>query len=285
MIAWMAFLILVIGTMTLSTSFAAIRSDDVWWIPENVTVSGEKIDVLFYFIFYVTLIVFILTQIAMVYFMIKYRRQDGVKAVYNHGNNRLEIIWTAIPLVFFLCLGFYGNVSWSEWKRQPIPANALQVDIVAQQFGWNMRYTGPDGILGKTDDKLMDGGNIFGVVVDDSNGKDDIKTYNDMVVPVGIPIHLHLRSIDVIHSFYVPEFRLFQDVVPGKKISWTWFQANKTGDFQIACSQLCGSGHYKMYGKLRVVSQEEFAKWLKEHEPQPQTASFPSQTPTVALHP
>lgn len=248
---------------------AATRDTDLYWLPVNVTKSGHTIDGIFNFIFWLTAGVFVLTQVAMVWFLIRYRHKDGVKAKYSHGNNRLEIIWTLTPLVVFFALGLYGNRVWNQMRRMPPPEDAIQLDIVAEQYGWHFRYAGADGVLGKTDSGLLSGGNNFGLLPDDPAGKDDIMTYNEMVVPEGKAVRLHLRSKDVIHAFYVPEFRLFQDMVPGKEISWVWFQTDKTGKFQVACNQLCGSGHSKMFAKLSVVTQEEFEKFLLERAPKP----------------
>jgi cytochrome c oxidase subunit 2 len=264
--------ILLLGFLFSPELEAATRDTDLYWLPENVTQAGHTIDGIFYFIFWITTAVFILTQLAMVGFLIKFRRREGVKAKYLHGNNRLEIVWTLTPLLFFFALGLYGNRVWNEMRRTPPPAEALQLDIVAEQYGWHFRYAGADGILGKTDSKLMDGGNSFGLLPDDPAGKDDVMTYNEMVIPVDKAVQLHLRSRDVIHAFYVPQFRLYQDMVPGKEISWVWFQTDKTGSFQVACNQLCGSGHYKMFAKLSVVSPAEFGKFLLDRAPKPKTA-------------
>lgn len=120
----------------------------------------------------------------------------------------------------------------------------------------------------------MDGGNPFGILPDDPAGADDIKVYNEMVVPIGRPVQMILRSRDVIHSYYVPALRLYQDMVPGKEIDWVWFNTLKGANLQIACNQLCGSGHYKMFAALRVVSDEAFDKFLKERgAPATKTAS------------
>lgn len=244
---------------------ALTRTEEVWWLPVNVTKDGAQIDALFYFIYYMTFAVFIGTQLTLIYFIIRYRKRENVKAIYSHGNNTLELIWTAIPLVIFILLGFYGNDMWSRMKRQPLPEGpVIEIDVVAQQFDWSMRYAGLDGKFGEADDKLMAADNLFGTKSEDPAGQDDIKITGEMVMPTGVPVRLHLRSRDVIHSFYVPEFRFYQDVVPGKKISWNWFEAFEKGNFQIACSQLCGANHYKMFAKLRVVSREEFDAWIRE---------------------
>ncbi len=239
---------------------AAERTGNLFWTPESVTVGGEKIDQLLNFIFGLTLAAFILTQTVYIIYLIRYRKRPGHKAHYSHGNNVLEFWWTAIPTAIFLVLAIWSNRVWFELTKTPPPADALVVDIVSYQFGWDMRYPGADGALGASDVKRISLENKFGLDPEDATGADDF-TSTEFVIPVGKPVHVLLRSRDVIHSFYVPEFRLYQDAVPGRTIKWVWFQTTKTGEFELACSQLCGTGHYNMKARIRVVPQEEFDKW------------------------
>ncbi len=239
--------------------FAGVRDSNLYWAPEVVTVGGKRVDALLNFIFYLTAAVFVLTQAVYIYYLVKYRRRPGVKAHYSHGNNKLEIIWTAIPTAIFIGLVIYSNRLWGELHSTP-PEDSIKIDVVSYQFGWDMRYPGADGQLGKVDVHTYSVDNKFGLVPDDPAGDDDFSS-TELVIPVGKPVHLYLHSRDVIHSFYVPEFRLYQAAVPGRTIAWVWFETTKTGNFQLACSQICGSGHYNMKAPIRVVSQEEFDKW------------------------
>jgi cytochrome c oxidase subunit 2 len=259
---------------------ASVREKNLWGRPENVTWQGVPIDQIFNFVFWMTTIVFILVTITLIWFMVKYRHKEGVPAHYSHGNNTLEIIWTTIPTVIFLGLAFYSNHVWDQLRGTPAPKNALTVEVIGHQYGWNIRYPGADGKLGASDPKLYSGGNPHGLIEGDEAAKDDIILLNEMVIPVGRPVHLLLQSRDVIHAFYVPEFRLYQDMVPGKLISWVWFEAKKRGNFKIACNQLCGSGHYKMFADLKVVSAQEYDQWIEEVKPK--TASIPTTTPGLA---
>lgn len=252
-------LALLLGAVCMPDAFAGVRDSNLYWAPECVTVGGKRVDSLLNFIFYLTGAVFILTQAVYIYYLVKYRKRPGSKAYYSHGNNKLEIIWTAIPTAIFIGLVIYSNRLWSELHSEP-PADAVKVDIVGYQFGWDMRYPGADGKLGKVDTKLYSTENKFALVPDDPAGADDFSS-TELVIPVGKPVHIYLHSRDVIHSFYVPEFRLYQAAVPGRTIAWVWFQTTKTGNFQLACSQICGSGHYNMKAPIRVVTQEEFDKW------------------------
>lgn len=253
------FLTVILLAVCVPDVFAGVRETNLYWAPECVTVGGKRVDSLLNFIFYLTGAVFLLTQVVYIYYLVKYRRRPGAKAYYSHGNNKLEIIWTAIPTAIFIGLVIYSNRLWSDLHSEP-PADSVKVDIVGYQFGWDMRYPGADGKLGKVDTKLYSMENKFGIVSDDPAGADDFSS-TELVVPVGKPVHIYLHSRDVIHSFYVPEFRLYQAAVPGRTIAWVWFQTTKTGNFQLACSQICGSGHYNMKAPIRVVTQQEFDKW------------------------
>ena len=242
-------------------SALADTGHSLYWAPPNVTVGGRQIDFILNVIFWLTAIVFVLTQAVFVYYLIKYRRRPGAKAHYSHGNNFLEIIWTTAPVLIFLGLAIYSNRVWSELHRDP-PPDAIQVNISSFQFGWEVRYGGADNTLGKIEVEKISKDSKFGVSPDDPHGKDDFVS-SELVIPYGKPIHVLLNSRDVIHSFYVPAFRLYQDAVPGRTISWVWFEVEKPGDFELACSQLCGIGHFNMKAPIRVVTPEEYGKWYE----------------------
>ena len=135
--------------LTLASARAEIRETSVWWLPRNVNMFGHDVDFLFYIILFLTGVAFIGVFFAMILFLIKYRYRPGVAAIHTHGNNALEVVWTTIPAFIFLALAIYGNEQWSKMRRQTPPANALPVAVVGEQFGWNVRYPGPDGKLGK----------------------------------------------------------------------------------------------------------------------------------------
>jgi cytochrome c oxidase subunit 2 len=153
-----------------------------------------------------------------------------------------------------------------------------------------MRYAGADGRLGEVDVHSYSVDNKFGLVPNDAAGDDDFSS-TELVIPVNRPVHIYLHSRDVIHSFYVPQFRLYQAAVPGRTIAWVWFEPTRTGNFELACSQICGSGHYNMKAPIRVVSQEEFAKWqagkiaAKAEEAKAAAAARALRTSTAANDP
>jgi cytochrome c oxidase subunit II len=264
-------------------AFAEQRAGNIWGLAPCVTVHGEKIDSLFMIIFWLTATVFVLTQGTYIYFLIAYRNRPGHKAFYSHGSNKLEVIWTTAPTIVFLVLAIYGNRLWEEIHR-PAPANSLVIDVSSYQFGWEMRYPGVSGQLAPIDVRKISDTNHWGT--DPSNpltAQDVLST--ELVVPAGRPVHLLLHARDVIHSFYVPEFRLYQDCVPGRTIGWVWFQATRTGNFQMACNQLCGTGHYNMKAPIRVVTEEEFQKWLKPRQEKNASATSSTSAPVAVLTP
>jgi cytochrome c oxidase subunit 2 len=138
--------------------------------------------------------------------------------------------------------------------------------VVAQQFAWNIHYPGVDGIFGKVDPKLMDSSNPLGLDLNDPHAKDDVTTINQLHIPVNTPVSVMLSSKDVIHSFGIPVMRVKNDAIPGYNVP-VWFQATQEGEFEIACAQLCGLGHYRMRGFFVVESKDKFNAWLAEQAP------------------
>jgi cytochrome c oxidase subunit II len=213
-----------------------------WLLPENAATFGD-IDALYYLILWITGAIFVVVQALLIYFIVKYRRRPGRKAEYIVGSTRAEIAWTAIPFFILLFLAFRSYDVWVD-VRDPtrFPAPGLEIEVLASQFEWEATYPGPDGQLG-TDD--------------------DFTVRNRLHVPVNTPVIVHLRSADVIHSFFVPAFRVKQDAVPGMVIP-IWFEATRTGEFVLGCAELCGIGHYRMRGSVTVLTADEFARWQEE---------------------
>ena len=226
-----------------------------WWFPENASSYGQEIDNLFLLILYITGIVFVLTEAALLIFLFKYRRRDGVKASYIEGNTKAEIIWTTIPAVICVFLGVFSKPLWSKIKDPAqIPADAVVYDVTAKQFEWRFRYPGPDGRL---------------------DSDDDFEKRNELHVIVNKNYEVRLHSEDVIHSFFIPVFRIKQDAVPGLVIR-AWFHPIRTGEFEIACAELCGLGHYRMRARVFVHTAEEFARWqATQIAPAPAAAATP----------
>ncbi len=246
------------------TAHAELRDYNMWWTPKAVTTGGHEIDLLLMVIFWLTLFVFIVTQVTYIIFIVKYRQRKGVKAVYSHGNNKLELIWTATPAAIFIILALWSDREWLQ-LRGKAPDNALSIDIVAYQFGFHVRNPGKDDHLGNYDQLWIEKGtNDFGVDLKDPTSRDDYASENQLTLPVNRPVNIILRSEDVIHAFYVPEFRMYQDILPGRKIDWVWFTPEKIGHYALACNQLCGNGHYNMQAKIDVVSEDDYKKLVAE---------------------
>ena len=229
--------VLLVPSNALATKYTA------WWLPDNVSTFGSQIDKTFYLILAITTTIFFLVETTLLVFLIKYRSRPGQKATFIHGHHTLEIIWTIIPACILLWLALYQRNSWIEIKQNfPAEKDAFVVETSGQQFEWHFKYPGLDKKLGTPD---------------------DIETINQLHVPVNVPVLLKIRSKDVIHSFFLPEFRLKQDAVPGLIIP-AWFKPLKTGVFDIACAELCGLGHFRMRGFLTVHTQEDLDKTLAE---------------------
>jgi cytochrome c oxidase subunit 2 len=210
----------------------------------------------------ITGVVFVLAQLGLAWVIFKYR-DHGQKALYFEGNNAFEVAWTLATIVLFVGLGLYAESAWATVHFVPAQAGDLQIEVTGQQFTWNFRYAGPDGKFGMLKPAMVSAstGNPLGLDRNDPEAKDDIVT-PILGVPVNREVELLIRSQDVTHSFFVRELRIKQDAVPGMVIHMH-FTATETGEYDLACAELCGLGHYKMSSKLKVMTDAEFAEWLK----------------------
>jgi cytochrome c oxidase subunit 2 len=218
------------------------------WFPENVSTYGAEIDHLFYLIFYIVGFWFVLTEVALVGFVVRYRRRPGRPAVHASGRTAGQIAWLLVPafvvLLLDLAIDVAGARVWSMVK-ETLPATDTRVRVLASQFNWAFTYPGADGRFDTPDDITVD---------------------NDLHVPVGVDVQARLASKDVLHSFFLPQVRLKQDVVPGREID-VWFNVTKPGTYEIACAELCGFGHYTMRGRLIAHTADDYRKWLAGQSP------------------
>lgn len=202
------------------------------YMPIQGSTFAKDVDLLFDFTIWASVIACVILLGGMVYFVVKYqRRSDNDKTAHITHSYILEFLWSFIPLVIFLGIFYWGWVVYE--KTRTFPSNALEVNITGRQWAWDMTYP---------------------------TGK---KVTNELVIPVETPVVLNMTSVDVIHSFYVPSFRVKQDVVPGKR-SKMWFQSNKLGDYELFCTEYCGTAHSGMIGKVRVVTRAEYDVWIKK---------------------
>jgi cytochrome c oxidase subunit II len=216
--------------------------------PENISTFGGRIDSLFYAMLAVTAVLFAAVQGALVWFVFRYRASNHTKGFYIRGNAKVETVWTLIPVLILAVMGFASQKLWSEIKSQTAdPAGTVLIRIQAEQFAWNIQYPGADGQF---------------------ETADDIRNLNQLHIPANRKVRITLTSVEkpgkpaVIHSFFLPEFRLKQDVVPGMATD-VRLEARKTGQYEIACAEFCGLGHYRMKGFLTVHKPDDFDAWLR----------------------
>lgn len=254
-------LALTIWLITLATVIGFVGK--FWWFPESAASHGGAVDGQFNITLIITGLIFIVAQIALGWLVYRYRDRGG-KAVYSHGNNKMEAIWTSATAVLFYLMVLPGQWTWADLYIREAPEDVLRIEVTGQQFAWNMRYPGPDGIFGPTRPELIDDstGNPVGLDFDVASAQDDI-VLPVMAIPVNRPIELLMRAKDVTHSFFVRELRIKQDTVPGLVVP-VRFTATKTGQFEIACAELCGLGHHRMRSFIDVLSDEDYAKWLAD---------------------
>ena len=233
------------------------------WLPTLVSDRGA-IDQAIMVSLVVTGVVFIATNLTLGWFAWRYQDSPNAVRSYWHENGRLEWTWTAITAGIMLIFTFRALSLWAQ-VTAPAPADSFVVEVTGQQFAWNVRYPGKDGIFGRTDVKFVDpsSGNFIGLDKADPTAADDILMQNQLVLPLGRPVRVRLRSIDVIHSFFLPNFRVKQDAVPGMT-SETWFIPRAAGTWEIACAEHCGLGHYRMRGQVDVVPPGDVDARIKQ---------------------
>jgi len=230
-----------------------------WWFPPSISEHGPRYDSQFLITIIVVGISFTAAQVGLGWVVWKFRDSgDKERATYSHGNNRLEVVWTVVTAVIFISLGIMGQRVWASLQLTKIPPGAYTIEVTAQQFSWNFHYAGKDGVFGRTDPNLIDDSSLNYVGLDDTdpNAKDDTVVAT-LAIPADRPVELVLNSKDVTHSFFVPQLRFKQDLVPGMKIH-VHFTANKVGKYELACAELCGMNHYKMKAYMLVLPQNEF---------------------------
>ena len=239
-------------------------------LPPVASAHGHEVDLLIYLIHLLMFVLFIGWAVYFIYVLYRFRQTKNPRADY-HGLQGHTASYVEVAVAVIAAILLVG-LSIPFWAKQvnafPNRTDVLELRVVAEQFAWNIHYPGADGKFGKTDVKFFDKqANPLGLDSTDPSSKDDIVTINQMHVPIGRPVLIHLSSKDVIHSFSLNAMRVKQDAVPGMSIP-VWFTPTRTGQYDIACAQLCGIGHYRMKGYLTVHSQSEYETWFNEQAAQ-----------------
>lgn len=246
---------------------------------ESASAHGVKIDQMFTTTTILTLIVFFITQILLFGFLFKYRNSEKRKAYFLPHNDTVEKVWTIAPAIVLTILVVFGFFTWQEITNSTDGKgeSSINIDVTGKQFEWMIRYTGADNKLGTTNYKLVSGSNTMGVDFKDKNAFDDLKV-DTMVIPVNKSIRLNIHAQDVIHSVYMPHFRLQLNAVPGLPTYFrfvptitTQEMRNKTDnpkfEYTLYCNKICGSSHYNMQKVVRVVTQAEYNEWISKQKP------------------
>ena len=233
-----------------------------WWTP--IATNWSYIDHTINITFWITGFVFTAVIVFMAYCVFRFHHKEGRQADYNPENKRLEwwlTVGTGVGVAAMLAPGLFV---WHQFVT--VPADATGVEVMGQQWQWSFRLPGKDGRLGTTDVRNISPDNPMGLNRDDTYGQDDVIIENgDLHLPVGKPVKVLLRSVDVLHDFYVPEFRAKMDMVPGM-VTYFWIRPIRTGTFDVLCAELCGAAHYQMRGKVVVEEESEYHAWLEQQK-------------------
>ncbi len=269
-ILFMAFLIIGLFGIVWSAIYYA-----PWYLKEPASEHGVWIRQMFQYTLVPTGIVFVITHIMLFWFCYRYRHKDDRIAVHFADSHKLELIWTLVPAVVMVVLVTIGLVNWFKIFG-PVPDDALLLEATGKQFQWDLRYAGDDNKLGAKSVYDIGPENPFGMDWKDRSSKDDFKT-DTLYLEINRPVQVKINSIDVLHSFYLPHFRVKMDAVPGIPTQF-WFTPTKTTkevreeyndrkfDFELACAELCGQAHFNMRRVVKVVEKDEFDRWFKRQK-------------------
>lgn len=267
-------LFLVFLVVFLSGVYYAYSVWGSWAWRDASTLHGQEIDRMFMITLAITTFVLVITHVVLLTFTYIYRARAKRQAYYYPHNDTIEKIWTVVPAVVLTVLVLFGFFTWRSITNVPeeLQKSAIQVEVLAEQFAWSIRYPGADGEIGKRNYKLTTPTNPYGIDFNDKASWDDLQT-QDIVIPVNKPVRFHVISKDIIHSFFIPDFRVQINAVPGMT---NYFQFTPTVtteemrdkmndpkyDFIMLCNKICGQGHFNMGKKVIVVSEAEYKEWL-----------------------
>ncbi|QBR12149.1 MULTISPECIES: cytochrome c oxidase subunit II [unclassified Sphingobacterium] len=245
------------------------------WRPA-VTEHGKDVDTMFIITTVIITVVLVLVHILLLGFAFLYRMRAKRKAYFYPHNDAIERLWTIVPAVVLTVLVLFGFFTWRKITNIPeeLKKSALQVEVLGEQFQWTIRYPGTDGVIGKRNFKMTTPLNGYGIDFNDKSSWDDIKG-DEIVIPVNRPVRFHILSKDIIHSFYIPDFRVQINAVPGMT---NYFQFTPTVtteemrdkmndpqyNYVMLCAKICGASHYNMQKNVRVVTEAEYSEWLSK---------------------
>jgi cytochrome c oxidase subunit 2 len=233
-----------------------------WWTP--IASNWGYIDNTISITFWITGVVFVAIVLFIGYCVFRFRHQDGRRAAYEPENKRLEWWLTIVTAVGVAAMLAPGLFVWRQFVT--VPEEASEFEVVGQQWQWSFRLPGKDGRLGTSDTRNVSSDNPLGLNLSDPSGQDDVVIEGgDLHLPIGKPVKVLLRSIDVLHNFYVPEFRAKMDMVPGL-VTYYWFTPTRTGTFGILCAELCGIGHPQMRGSVVIDTENDYQAWLQQQK-------------------
>lgn len=258
---------------------------------------GHQIDSLWNLTLFFTGIVFVITQFLLFYFAWKYREKKGQKAAFIHDNLKLELLWTTIPSIVLVILLLRGLIAWNDIMADvKADEEFMEIEVMGMQFNWLIRYPGEDNMLGTRDFRLTTGVNPIGQLWTDPKNLDDLQP-SEIVLPVDQKVRVRILAREVLHSFFLPHFRVKMDAVPGMPTYFVFTPSVTTEeyrqqlsqypeyqvpadpsdpdgpqkwevfDYELACAELCGSGHFSMRKVVRIVEQDEYNAWLASQTP------------------
>jgi cytochrome c oxidase subunit 2 len=252
-----------------------------WWTP--IASNWSYIDHTISLTFWITGTVFVAVVLFVAYCIFRFRHEEGRQAAYEPENKQLELWLTVATGVGVAAMLAPGLFVWGQYVT--VPANASEIEVFGQQWQWSFRLPGKDGKLGTTFTKLVSPDNPLGINPQDASGQDDLVVEGGEIhLPVGQPVKMLLRSVDVLHDFYVPEFRAKMDIIPDM-VTYFWLTPTRTGNFDVLCAELCGVGHHMMRGKVFIDTETDYRAWVAQQKTfaelssRTKTAEGPQQSP------
>ncbi len=232
------------------------------WYSTPIASNWSNIDSTIELTFWMTGGVYVAVLGFMTYCVIRFKNKDGRRAAYEPESKKAEVILTVLTTIGVAGLLAPGLIVWDDYVSPP--EDAMPIEAMGQQWYWSFRLPGEDGILGTTDARNINADNPFGMNKNDPNGQDDILIEgDDLHLDYDKPVKFLLRSIDVLHNFYVPQFRAKMDLVPGM-VTFYWIKPTVAGNYEILCAELCGVGHHAMRGFVQVDESDAYKNWLNE---------------------